>query len=186
MTTEFEKSVLRVAVEKFGFSDESAAGLLKKNDHGEYVADWVKGYALGWQDRGKSDSAKPSYAPYHQFTSRHEWLVDSHDKDICIDLGGGDYLTIAQIGHIDVLELAGDGCPARFYYGPESVANAYLMRAAPQLLRALEDLVDWRAKGPAARSMSLENAQAAINAALMITPGKTIETDGDAAEFEAV
>lgn len=185
MNKQFEAAVKRVSLDK-GYSDNDATMqfLLERRSDGAYCTDWVAGMHLGWIARGAADSERPEHAEWHQFT-RGEWLVDSRDRTICIVQDGQEF-TIASMGCIDVLEIACGDLNAKFYYGPESVANAYLMRAAPQMLRALESLVDWRAKGPSARSQSLEEAQKAINSALMRLPNHNPETDGDAAEFEAV
>lgn len=121
----------------------------------------------------------------HLFT-KHPFLVDSHDHSICIEVDGQVY-NIAVVANIDVLEPPTEEFNGKFWYGPESRANAYLLRAAPELLRALEAMVKWAnvpPDGHAHDDHPFNIALRAINSALMVTPGK--ETDGDAAEFEAV
>lgn len=121
----------------------------------------------------------------HLFT-KHPFLVDSHDHSICIEVDGQPY-NIAAVASIDVLEPASEELNAKFWYGPESRANAYLLRAAPELLRSLEQLVEWAKDNnmePPSDSHPITIAIKAIESALMVTPGK--ETDGDPAEFEAV
>lgn len=65
--------------------------------------------------------------------SKEEWLVDRTDYTICVERDG-DYLTVAQMQPIDHNGI-------KHFIGDETWANAYLMRSAPQLLKALEALV---------------------------------------------
>lgn len=110
--------------------------------------------------------------------TQEKWLVDSVDKSICIEVEGG-YINIASIGAVDVLIPAGDGLSAKFYYGPESVANAYLMRAAPEIFKALQGLVEHvRQSSPESESLpEMAAAKMAIESALMISPGNGVGAD---------
>lgn len=183
MTSKFEDAVKRVSLDK-GYSDNEATMqlLLERRSDGAYCVDWVGGMHLGWIARGAADSEAPRHAEWHQFT-RGEWLVDRDEKMICIEQEGQAFM-IADIGSIDVLEPATQSLNAKFFFGPESVANAYLLRSAPQMLRALESVMKWGKAMKPGDSATFDEVQKAINAALMRLPGCAIYTDID--EIEAV
>lgn len=65
--------------------------------------------------------------------TKEEWLVcrEDYSIDICRD---GDFLTVANLGAMDHNGI-------KYCIGDESWANAYLIRTAPQLLKALEDML---------------------------------------------
>lgn len=65
--------------------------------------------------------------------TKEEWLVcrEDYSIDICRD---GDFLTVANLGAMDHNGI-------KYFIGDESWANAYLIRTAPQLLKALEDML---------------------------------------------
>lgn len=57
------------------------------------------------------------------------WLIDTEDRDICVQLPNGEWLNVATIGCMDH-----NG--TKYWFGPESWANACLLRSAPDLLEA--------------------------------------------------
>lgn len=61
------------------------------------------------------------------------WLIDTADRDICVQLPDGEFLEIASVGCMDHNGV-------KYWFGPESWANACLLRSAPDLLAALERL----------------------------------------------
>lgn len=65
--------------------------------------------------------------------TQEEWLVDREDYSICV-MRNGDCLGIAQISAMDHNGI-------KWVIGAESWANAYLMRSAPELLAAVEQLL---------------------------------------------
>lgn len=68
--------------------------------------------------------------------SRHtqeEWLVDREDYSICV-MRDGDPLVVATLGAMDHNGI-------KWMIGDETWANAHLMRSAPQLLAALDQLL---------------------------------------------
>jgi len=66
--------------------------------------------------------------------TKEEWLVDRQDYSISVERDG-EPLEIATIGAMDHNGI-------KFVIGDESWANAYLMRTAPQLLKALEAMLE--------------------------------------------
>lgn len=63
--------------------------------------------------------------------TRGPWLIDTADRDICVQLPNGEFLEIASVGCMDHNGV-------KYWFGPESWANACLLRSAPDLLEALE------------------------------------------------
>jgi hypothetical protein len=63
------------------------------------------------------------------------WLIDTEDRDICVQLPNGDWLNIATVGCMDHNGV-------KYWFGPESWANACLLRTAPDLLEALEAVLE--------------------------------------------
>lgn len=65
--------------------------------------------------------------------TREEWLVDRQDYMICVERDG-DSFEIASLGAMDHNGI-------KHVIGDETWSNAYLMRSAPQLLAALEEML---------------------------------------------
>jgi hypothetical protein len=65
--------------------------------------------------------------------TREEWLVDRQDYMICVERDG-DSFEIASLGAMDHNGI-------KPVIGDETWSNAYLMRSAPQLLAALEEML---------------------------------------------
>jgi hypothetical protein len=65
--------------------------------------------------------------------TKGDWLVCREDYSIDV-MRDGDYLTVANLGAMDHNGI-------KYCIGDESWANAYLMRTAPQLLKALEAML---------------------------------------------
>lgn len=104
--------------------------------------------------------------------TKEEWLVDRQDYSICV-MRDGDPLAVANLGAMDHNGI-------KYVIGDESWANAYLMRTAPQLLKALEAMLEkaykqnWNDQYPEL----LKQAEEVIALAKAGTPS----SDGD--EFE--
>jgi hypothetical protein len=64
------------------------------------------------------------------------WLIDTEDRDICVQLPNGDWLSVATVGCMDHNGV-------KYWFGPDSWANACLLRSAPDLLGALEALAEY-------------------------------------------
>lgn len=65
--------------------------------------------------------------------TKEEWLVDRDDYSICV-MRDGDCLNVATLGAMDHNGI-------KYVIGEETWANAYLLRTAPQLLKALEAML---------------------------------------------
>jgi len=66
-----------------------------------------------------------------------EVLTDEPDSYCAIESNG---LTVATIEGMDVYAVAAEDC---YDYGPVTAANARLIAAAPELLKALTQMIDW-------------------------------------------
>lgn len=65
--------------------------------------------------------------------TKEEWFVDREDYSICIERNG-EPLAVANLGAMDHNGI-------KWFIGEETWANAYLMRSAPQMLKALEQIL---------------------------------------------
>lgn len=63
------------------------------------------------------------------------WLIDTEDRDICVKLPDGEFLEIASVGCMDHNGV-------KYWFGPESWANACLLRSAPDMLAALQAVAE--------------------------------------------
>jgi hypothetical protein len=63
-------------------------------------------------------------------------MIDTQDRAIDVPMPNGEWLNIATVGCMDH-----DG--VKYWFGPESWANACVLRSAPDLLEALEALAEY-------------------------------------------
>ncbi|MGN9498046.1 hypothetical protein [Pseudomonas syringae] len=71
--------------------------------------------------------------------TREKWLVDRHDYCICVEREGEplEIATLQPMDHNGIKHVVGE----------ETWSNAYLMRTAPQLLEALEAMLEAHKQG---------------------------------------
>ncbi|MCF9000514.1 hypothetical protein [Pseudomonas syringae] len=79
--------------------------------------------------------------------TREKWLVDRHDYCICVERDG-EPLEIATLQPMDHNGI-------KHVIGEETWSNAYLMRTAPQLLEALEAMLEAHKQGLVVHSPKL-------------------------------